>query len=142
MKKWMYMTLAALVIVPAAWAQDEAKDEGAEEAAAIILTGEVVELSSYLEGLRGEDNIDEAIMRVDSGMPLAFVVTEEEKETLYLVLFEDGTAPIDMLYDYVGTEVDLTGKVVEKGGAKIVVASEVAGADDWLATNVGSASTQ
>src|SRR5690606_20835744 len=112
MKKWMLCAAFVTVAAPfAAVAEEGEEKKEAEETAEVTLTGEVVELSCYVKGQRGEEHIDCALQCLDNGLPVAFVVTEEDKEQLYFVLFEDGTAPVDMLYDYVGTEVDLTGKV-------------------------------
>ncbi len=142
MKKWFLVVTMGLLCLMGARAQEAAKEEAAEEAPDITLTGEVVEVSCYLKDERGDDH-SECISNAENGLPVAFVAMEaDDKEVMYQVLFEDGTAPIDILIDFVGTEVDITGKIVEKAGTKFIIASDVVGGDDWLDSPVGSASTQ
>ena len=143
MKMWFLVVTMGLLGLMGASAQEEAKEEAKEEEVPeVTLTGEVVELSSYLKDQHGEDH-SECISNAENGLPVAFVAMEaDDKEVMYQVLLEDGTAPIDILIDFVGTEVDITGKIVEKAGTKFIIASDVVGGDDWLDSPVGSASTQ
>ena len=140
MKKWFVVLAIGCIALTGAWAQEEAQEEAVEEAPEVTLTGEVVELSCYLKDQRGEDHAECAINCAENGMPIAFVALEaDDKEVMYQVLFEDGTAPLDILIDFVGQQVDITGTIKEKAGAKIIIASDVIGEDDWLSSDsIGS----
>jgi hypothetical protein len=146
MKKLMLVVTMASVALMGAWAQEAAKEEPKADAPEVTLTGEVVELSCFLKGQRGEKHAKCGTTCAENGMPIGFVAKEaDDKEQYYQVIFADGTAPIDVFIDLIGQEVDVTGKVIEKAGAKFIIAADdtaVEGGDSWLPTNVGGSSTQ
>jgi len=89
--------------------------------ASTTLQGEVIDPALYLRegrhGLEVEDLIYDA---VDGGQTLALL--EDGTETLYLFLAkEPGEDPSELLYDYVGQRVKVTGSVYERGGLKGIV---------------------
>ena len=107
----------------------EGEEEFAEEAVA-TLQGEVIDPTLYLRegrhGLEMEELIYEA---ADSGQTLALL--EDGTDTLYLFLAEEsGQDPNDLVYEYAGKRVRVTGAVYERGGLKGMIVTAVEPLDE------------
>lgn len=100
---------------------------GAEDARTI--QGEVVDPALYLrEGRHGND-VEELIFdAVDGGQALALL--EDGTGSVYLLLAgEPGADPNELVYEYAGRSVNVTGSVYEKGGLRGIVATHVESLD-------------
>ncbi|MBI4003846.1 MAG: hypothetical protein HY353_02385 [Candidatus Omnitrophica bacterium] len=89
------------------------------------LQGEIVDPASYLkDGRHGLEMEDETYEAVDGGQTLALL--ENGTGNLYLLLGEEaGEDPNELAYDYVNTEVTVTGIVYERGGLRGIVATSI-----------------
>lgn len=100
---------------------------GAEDARTI--QGEVMDPALYLrEGRHGND-VEELIFdAVDGGQALALL--ENGTGSVYLLLAgEPGADPNELVYEYAGRSVNVTGSVYEKGGLRGIVATHVESLD-------------
>jgi hypothetical protein len=69
--------LAALLLVPAAWAHEHEKDHAASPAAKTTLTGELVDLRCYLEdGEKGADHAQCATLCAKDGIPVGLLTAD------------------------------------------------------------------
>ena len=98
-----------------AMAQDKKKPE-------VTVRGEVIDTKCYISGAMGDASGQEhkecALLCAKAGIPLGLL--EEKTNTVYFVAKLKGMAGAnDMLLPFVGTKVVVTGKIAEKGGAKL-----------------------
>ena len=129
----------ALVAIIAALTFAPMQAELAEEE--VTLTGEPVDMNCYLGGKSGEGHSACAISCATKGNPIGFVVEEDGKKQVYLVLGADGQAAKDLMGEHMGTEVDAIGKVVAKDGIKVITVYEVLAEEEWFPEEApGSAS--
>ncbi len=90
----------------------------------VTLYGEIVDSKCYMEHLqdggRGTAHRECAVKCAKSGIPLAFV--EENTEAVYFLgrLNKLGSVN-DMLIPFIADRVAITGKVVERGGARMIM---------------------
>ena len=89
------------------------------------IRGEVIDPALYLrEGRHGANETDLINESIDGGQSLALL--EEGTNTVYLFLAgEPGEDPNDLVYEYVGQRVKVTGTPYERNGLKGVVATTV-----------------
>lgn len=92
----------------------------------VTIVGEVIDSRCYLAmGAKGDDHKQCAIDCANGGIPLALL--EEKTGTVYFV--GNGKDQMkganEMLANYVAETVSVKGKVVERGGAKMIVAKTV-----------------
>jgi hypothetical protein len=103
----------------------------------VVLTGEPVDMSCYLDGKSGEGHAGCATACATKGKPIGLVVEEDGKKVLYLVLGGGGKAAKDYLAEYMGSIVDVTGKASKKDGMSILVATEVSTEEEeWFPEDV------
>ena len=96
-------------------AQDKKKPE-------VTMKAEVIDTKCYISGSMGDASGEEhkecAILCARAGVPLGLL--EETTKSVYFVARMKGMAGAnDMLLPFVGTTVLVTGRVTEKGGAKL-----------------------
>ncbi len=97
------------------------------------LTGEPIDINCFLGGKSGEDHAACARSCAERGNPIGFLVTEGDAKQIYLVLGAEGKSSKDLMTEYMGTEVEVIGKVKNKDGLKVIVVSEVISDDDeWF----------
>ena len=86
-----------------------------------VLQGEVIDPAVYLkDGRHGAELEDLIYDAVDGGQTLALL--EDGTGMVYMLLArEAGEDPNELLYEYVGKKVKITGQVYERGGLKGVV---------------------
>ena len=89
------------------------------------IQGEVIDPALYLREGRHGPEVEYLIYdAVDGGQALALL--EEETNTLYLFLAsEPGADPNELVYEYAGRKIKVTGTVYERGGLKGVVVASV-----------------
>ena len=89
------------------------------------IRGEVIDPALYLrEGRHGVNEADLINEAIDGGQSLALL--EDGTNTIYLFLAgEPGEDPNDLVYEYVGQRVKVTGTPYERNGLKGVVATTV-----------------
>jgi hypothetical protein len=107
--------ILVLTFTSFAFAQDKKKPE-------VTIKAEVIDTKCYISGSMGDASGEEhkecAILCAKAGVPLGLL--EEKTKTVYFVARLKGMAGAnDMLLPFVGTKVLVTGKVTEKGGAKL-----------------------
>ena len=86
----------------------------------VTIKGEVVDLACWLEeGKMGPEHAKCAQACVKGGTP-AGIATEDGKVYLVVVHCKDGKSPLD----FVGSQVEVTGMVHERGGMMGIVASK------------------
>lgn len=100
-----------------ATSQDRKKQE-------IKIRAEVIDTKCYISGsmgdATGEEHKDCAIMCAKAGVPLALL--EEKTKTVYYAARLKGMAGAnEMLLPFVGEVVLVTGRLVERGGAKMIM---------------------
>jgi hypothetical protein len=115
------LLLLCLVFSAALHAQEKNKQE-------IKLRGEVIDTKCYIAGsmgdATGEKHKDCAIMCAKAGVPLGLL--EEKTKTVYFVAKLRGMAGAnEMLLPFVAETVLVTGRVVEKGGAKMLMIESI-----------------
>ena len=89
------------------------------------IQGEVVDPALYLREGRHGSAVEHLIYdAVDGGQALALL--EEATNALYLFLAsEPGADPNELVYEYAGRKIKVTGTVYERGGLKGVVVASV-----------------
>lgn len=126
-----FVATVAIAVVPTFAAEEAAVD--------VVLSGEPVDITCYMSGKSGEGHAGCATACANKGNPIGLVVDEGDKKVLYLVLGADGKASKELMAEYMGYVVDVTGKASKKDGLNIIVASSVAeGADEeeWFPEEV------
>jgi type 1 fimbria pilin len=124
MKRSMLIFVSIFCTAIISYAQ-EAKTEK-KPAGDVTITGEVIDSQCYLSmGAKGDDHRQCAIDCAKGGIPLA--ILEDKTNNVYFV--GNGKDQMkganDMLADHVAEKVTVKGKLVEKGGAKMIVAKSV-----------------
>lgn len=114
-------TICFAVILSAQEAKMEKKESGD-----VTIVGEVVDSHCYLTmGAKGEDHKQCAVDCAKGGIPLS--ILEDKTGTVYFV--GNGKDQMkganDMLVSYAAEKVSVKGKLVEKGGAKMIIAKSV-----------------
>ena len=104
-------------------------------AAPITITGEVIDPALYLrEGRHGLDAEEQTYDAVDGGQSLA--VLDSETLNVYLCLAaQPGDDPNELLYEYVGRRVRVTGELYDRGGLKGLVITDVEPLEQPLQTH-------
>jgi len=119
------IVLAAILITALFTATVVAQDK--KEMKEITVTGEVIDTKCYLTGMmggRGEEHEDCAIACIKGGLPPGIV--EDKTGTVYILAPEKGTkGGNESLVKYAAKTVTVKGKVVEKGGSKILLYSSL-----------------
>ena len=86
----------------------------------IILQGEIVDTKCYLEGSMGSGSGLDHRECAKSGVPLALV--EEKTGTVYFLGRQTKPASLnEMLLPFISDRVSITGKIVQRGGAKMIM---------------------
>ena len=114
--------LFSFVLANRSYSQESAKKPSAQ----VSVTGEVIDSRCYISsGAKGEDHKQCAIDCANGGIPLAIV--EDATGTVYFVgnANDQMKGANELLIDYVAEKVTVKGKVVERGGAKMIVAKSV-----------------
>lgn len=90
------------------------------------IQGEVVDPALYLREGRHGPSVESLIYdAVDGGQALALL--EEGTNALYLFLAsEPGADPNELIYEYAGRKIKVTGAIYERGGLKGIVVGTVA----------------
>lgn len=113
--------LSILLILGMAGGLVAQEEELAVEEEATTLQGEVIDPALYLrEGRHGLEVEDLTYDAADGGQTLALL--EEGTETVYLFLADEpGQDPNDLVYEYAGQRISVTGPVHERGGLRGIV---------------------
>ena len=94
----------------------------------VTVTGEIIDTKCYLTGMmggRGPDHEDCAIACIKGGLPPGIV--EDKTGMVYVLVPEKGTKGAnEALVKYAAKTVTVKGKVVEKGGSKLLLYSSIA----------------
>jgi len=108
--------LLGMFIAPAAFAASQD---------VTTVQGEVIDPSSYLrEGRHGPDAEESMYDAVDGGQSLALL--DDKGQTVYLFLASiPGEDPNQLVYEYAGQKVKVTGTVYERAGLTGLVATSV-----------------
>lgn len=113
--------LAVALFVGIASAQDK------KEMKEISVTGEVIDTKCYLTGMmggRGPEHEDCAIACLKGGLPPGIV--EEKTGVVYILVPEKGTkGGNEALVQHAAKTVTVKGKVIEKGGSRLLLYSSV-----------------
>ena len=112
-----------------AMAQDAGKKNEPKKSSEITIVGEVVDAQCYLQsGAKGDDHKQCAVDCAKGGIPLA--ILENKTGDVYFVGQTKNSmkGANDMLIDYASEQVSVTGKLVERGGAKMILMKSVAAA--------------
>ncbi len=127
MKKMFFILAAGLLsIMLPATAQDKKVKEEKKAPAEVTITGEVIDSQCYLTvGAKGDDHRQCAFDCAKGGIP--FAILEEKTGTVYFVGNgkEQMKGANDMLLDHAAQKVSVTGKLAERGGAKMVIVKSV-----------------
>ncbi len=117
--------VALLLCVGLVTAQDKKEMKEMKE---ISVTGEIIDTKCYLTGMmggRGPEHEDCAIACMKGGLPPGIV--EDKTGTVYILAPEKGTkGGNEALVQYAAKTVTVKGKVVEKGGSKLLLYSSIA----------------
>lgn len=110
-----FALLLILSFASLAFSQDRKKPE-------VTMKAEVIDTKCYISGSMGDASGEEhkecAILCAKAGVPLGLL--DEKTKSVYFVARLKGMAGAnDMLLPFVGTTVVVTGKVTEKGGARL-----------------------
>jgi hypothetical protein len=118
MKRSLWLVLALTLVVAAlASAGEEAKKE---KAAAVTLTGEVLDLYCYMEhpeSATGADHAKCAKGCISKGLPIGFLAADG---TIYLIIGKDHESASTLVADWVGKKSTISGFVKEQKGLKAI----------------------
>ena len=124
MKKFAILFAAGALLgaVHFALAHEGHEDGNEEKAEAQTIKGEIVDLMCYIDhGAMGEKHADCATVCIKSGGPVGIVTSDGEA---YLVIGQH--EPINkQLIPFAGKTITLKGKVVERGGMRMIENSEI-----------------
>ena len=116
--------LCAGVSVSAFAQQKKPKKDGAKDT---VITGEIVDVKCYLTGMmggRGEDHKQCAVDCINGGLPVG--ILDSRTERVYIVVPKKGMEGANKtLVQYAAQKVKLTGAVVEKGGSRLFIYTNV-----------------
>ena len=87
-------------------------------------TGEVVDLECYItRGAKGKDHASYAQTCIKNGQPMGLLTDDG---TLVLIAKDNSNVGVyDKLKEMAGSKVDITGKLAERDGMKILVVNQV-----------------
>ena len=123
-KQSMLIVLLLLAIAALAPAQDKKEKKDAKE---VSVTGELIDVKCYLTGMmggKGDDHKQCAIDCIKGGLPVG--ILEDKTEKVYTIVPKKGMeGGNSAMTKYVAQKITLTGIIVEKGGTKLLVYSQV-----------------
>jgi hypothetical protein len=123
MNKISLIALLMLFLLVAGSAQDKKKKEAKD----VTVTGEVIDLKCYIQGMmggKGEDHKQCAIDCIKGGLPVG--ILDDKSDKAYLVVPKAGMRGAnEELLPFAAQKVKLTGTFAEKGGQKILIYSKV-----------------
>ncbi|MBI3586995.1 MAG: hypothetical protein HY088_07700 [Ignavibacteriales bacterium] len=121
--------LAVFVIADSALAQNPSSSGGKKALGEVSVTGEVIDTKCYLTGMMGGKGAEHeacAIACMKGGLPVG--ILEEKTGKVYILAPEKGTKGAnETLLPYAAKTVTVKGKIMEKGGAKVLLYSSVEG---------------
>lgn len=119
--------LAALIVVDSALAQSSKNAASKKDGGEISVTGEVIDTKCYITGMmggKGAEHEDCAIACIKGGLPVG--ILEEKTGKVYILAPEKGTKGAnESLLPYAAKTVTVKGKIMEKGGSKVLLYSSV-----------------
>jgi hypothetical protein len=121
MKKSFIITIAVFIVTGFTFAQQKGKQ--------ITIVGEVVESQCYITGLNGPgkglSHKECALRCAKGGIPLS--ILEDKTGTLYLAgqTKKAMAGANELLIPFVAEKVQVTGRLFEKGGMKMLLISKV-----------------
>jgi hypothetical protein len=128
MKQTSLIILSVLSFVIAAEGAQE-KQSKKKETKEVTVTGEVIDVKCYIQGMMGgmgEDHKQCAIDCIKGGLPVG--ILDEQSQKVFVVAPKAGMKGAnEELLPFVAQKVKMTGTVVEKGGQKILIYSKVEG---------------
>jgi hypothetical protein len=117
---------AALAVLATALSTAVLSAQDKKEMKEIAVTGEIIDIKCYTTGMmggRGEAHEECAIACIEGGLPVGIV---DENGVVYTIVPEKGMKGAnEALLPYVAKTVTVKGKVVEKGGVKLLTYSSV-----------------
>lgn len=120
----VFITVSVLCSAVAVNAQEKKMEK--KPSAEVTIVGEVIDSQCYLSmGAKGADHRQCAVDCANGGIPLA--ILEEKTGNVYFVgqTKEQMKGANDMLVDHAAHKVTVKGKLVERGGAKMILLSSV-----------------
>lgn len=125
MKRTLLVALFSIMAFVAVAAAQEAKQETKkEEAKPTTLTGEVVDLSCYMDhGAKGMDHAKCAMSCIKKGMPVGFLTSDG---IMYVVLGSNHEPANAQVADFAGKKATITGAVKEDKGMKAIMLATIA----------------
>ncbi len=127
MKKLIIMLVAVPVSLSfTSFAQEKKMKEEKKAPTEVTVMGEVIDSQCYLSmGAKGDDHRQCAIDCANGGIPLA--ILEEKTGNVYFVgnAKEQMKGANDLLVDHAAHKVSVTGKLYEKGGARMILVKTV-----------------
>lgn len=124
MNRFIVLLVMGVLCATVALQAQESKQE--KKPADVTVVGEVVDSRCYISmGAKGEDHKQCAIDCANGGIPLAIV--EDKTGTVYFVgdAKNQMKGANDILVEHTAERVTVKGKLVEKGGAKMIIAKSV-----------------
>lgn len=110
----MYIVLVSLFLASSGYTQEKKGEE-------IAITGEIIDLKCFTSGMmggRGPEHEDCAISCIKGGLPVGIV---DDEGNVYAVVPAKGMKGAnDALVKYAAKRVTLKGKVLEKGGTRLL----------------------
>jgi hypothetical protein len=128
MKRLGLFALVLLLSTGLTWAQGKSmgKMMSKQKAKEVSLTGEVVDVSCYLQsGARGEGHKDCAVACAKAGGPLG-ILTKDGKLYVSVLPDDHSAGPNQKLMDYIAENVTVKGVVRTKGGVNGLMITDVA----------------
>jgi hypothetical protein len=128
MKRLGLFALVLLLSTGLTWAQGKSmgKMMSKQKAKEVSLTGEVVDVSCYLQsGARGEGHKDCAVACAKAGGPLG-ILTKSGKLYVSVLPDDHSAGPNQKLMDYIAENVTVKGVVRTKGGVNGLMITDVA----------------
>lgn len=122
-KNSLLIVLFLFVFAVLAPAQDKKEKKEAKE---VTVTGEIIDMKCYLTGMmggKGDDHKQCAIDCIKGGLPMGLL--EDKTDKVYTIVPKKGMEGGSAMTQYIAQKITLTGTMVEKGGAKMLVYSKV-----------------
>ena len=120
-------SLIVLPLVLFALAIGSAQDKKKKEAKDVTVTGEIIDLKCYIQGMmggKGEDHKQCAIDCIKGGLPVG--ILDDKSDKAYLVVPKAGMKGAnEELLPFAAQKVKLTGTFAEKGGQKVLIYTKV-----------------
>jgi hypothetical protein len=117
--KFLFATLILLAMGVPAFAQ-HGHGHGKEEAKPVALTGEVIDLTCFMQhpaNAVGMDHAKCAKVCINKGLPVGFL---DEDGTMYLLIGSDHEPIASTVADVAGRKVTINGIIIEHDGVKAV----------------------